>query len=129
VSILSTIDLEISIYLIDKNGKELYNIYIILDTPENVHQLMKQRSNLQLHGKLLRITRSLPKFYPLYNKSVTGLKIKIHQSVDNNATTIKLNESYLRRYFKKFGTIRYCKWTNADHTEALFAFTEYEYIL
>ncbi len=114
--------------MIDKNGKELYHIYVILNRQEHVDQLMKQRSKLRIYGEPLRITRSLPKFYPLYNKSVTGLKIKIHQSVGNNATTIKLNESDLRKHFKNYG-IRYCKWTNADQTEALFAFAEYEYIL
>ncbi len=100
-----------------------------MNRPENVDQLMKQRSKLWFDRKPLRITRSLPKFCPLYNKSVTGLKIKIHQSMGNNANTIKLNESDLRRHFKNYGIIRYCKWTNADQTEALFAFTEYEYIL
>ncbi len=98
-----------------------------MNKPENVDQLIKHRSSLWLYGEQLRITRTLPKFCPLYNKSVTGLKIKIHQSVNNNATTIKINESDLRRYFQYYGTIRYCKWTNVDQTEALFAFKEYEY--
>ncbi len=108
--------------MIDKNGEELYHIYITLNKPENVDELMNHRSSFSFNKEPLRITRTLPKFCPLYNKSVTGLKIKIHQSVG----TVKLNESDLRKRFRNFGIIRYCKWTNADQTEALFAFKEYE---
>lgn len=108
-------------------GKEIYTrIYIILDKVGNVDTLMKQRSNLRLNGEPLKITRTLPKSCPLYYRSVTGLKIKIFQSIDDNASTIKVNESDLRRRFERLGIIRYCQWTNKDQTEALFAFVEYE---
>jgi hypothetical protein len=111
--------------LIDKNGKEVHKrIYITLDRPESVDELMKHRPSLRLNGELLRITRALPKFYPLYAQCVTGLMIKIHQSVNDNTAIGKLNEWDLRRYFQHFGTIRSCQWTNQDQTEALFTFAE-----
>jgi hypothetical protein len=46
--------------------------------------------------------------------------------VDDNASTIRLNELDLRKHFQHFGIIRYCEWTNVDQSEALFAFAEYE---
>lgn len=87
-------------------------------------EIMRNRSHLQLNGESLTMTRTLPNSYPLHDRSVTGVKVRIHQSVENPTT--KLNESDLRNYFQRFGPIRYCKWTNENHTEALFAFTEYE---
>ncbi len=98
----------------------------MLDKPESVDELMKNRSYLQFNGEQLRVTRTLPKSCPLYDRSVTGLKIKIYQSVDDNASTIRLNELDLRKHFQHFGIIRYCEWTNVDQSEALFAFSEYE---
>jgi hypothetical protein len=112
--------------LTDKNGKEVYRIYITLNKQEDVDELMKHRSSLRLNGEPFRMVRTLPKYCPLYNRQVTGLKIKIHQTVNDNTHAEKINEFDLRKYFQQFGIIRKCEWTNKDQAEALFTFAEYE---
>ena len=116
--------LEYDSMLIDKNGTEIYRVYIKLTKLEDVNQMMRNRSNLQWNGEQLSVTRTLPKSCPLYDRCVTGVKISIHQSVDNDGSPAKLNECDLRKHFQQFGRIRYCKWTNDNQTEALFAFAE-----
>lgn len=113
-------------FFIVKIGREIRRVYIKLGRLEDVDEIMRNRSSLKLHGEPLLVTRTLPKTYPLYDRCVTGVKINIQQPINQDVPTAKLNESDLRNYFQKFGSIRYCKWTNDDQTEALFAFMEYE---
>jgi hypothetical protein len=102
----------------------MHRIYIALDKVENVTELMKYRSSWCLKGEQWRVTRTLPKSCPLYDRCVTGLKLKIHESTSNNASVGKLNELDLRKHFRPFGTILSCQWINVDRTEALFIFDE-----
>jgi hypothetical protein len=96
----------------------MQRIYITLDKPESVDQFMRDRSGLRLNGEHVKVKRSLPNTFPLYDRDVTGIKIMI----DYNTSTGKLNENYLKKYFQQFGKILDCKWTNEDRTEALFRF-------
>jgi hypothetical protein len=84
---------------------------------------MKQRP-FQLSGQPVRVTRTLPKSCPLYDRSVTGLKIKIHGSDSVHTSVDKPNDNDLMKYFQRFGKIRRCQWTDVDRTEALFIFAE-----
>jgi hypothetical protein len=84
---------------------------------------MKQRT-FQLNGQSLKVTRSLSKSCPFYNRYVTGLKITIDTTDSNDTLVGKLNENDLKKYFERFGEICKCEWTNADQTEALFTFAQ-----
>jgi hypothetical protein len=84
---------------------------------------MKQRT-FQLNGQPLRVTRTLPKSCPLYDRCATGLRIKIQASDNNNTSVGKLTENDLKKYFQYFDNTFKCKWTNADQTEALFTFSQ-----
>ena len=101
-------------------------VYVKLNNVKDVDEIMRNRTHLQLSGEPVTVTRTLPNSWPLHDRCVTGVKIRIYQSKDNSPSTKKLNESDLRNHFRYFGPIRYCQWTNETQTEALFAFTEYE---
>jgi hypothetical protein len=98
----------------------MHRIYFDLDRVESVNQLMKNRSLWCSQTEQWRVTRTLPKYLPLYDRCVTGLKIKIDQSTNIE----KLNELDLRKRFDRFGRILHCQWINEDRTEALFTFEE-----
>lgn len=95
-------------------------IYFSLDRVESVDKLLKNRSVWCPPTEQWRVMRTLPKNILLYDRCVTGLKIKIDQST----TTGKLAEFDLRSRFDRFGRILHCQWINEDQTEALFTFAE-----
>jgi hypothetical protein len=102
----------------------MHRIYIDLDQIESVNILMKNRSLWCPQTEQWRVTRTLPKYLRLYDRCVTGLKIKIDQSTNRNTIIRKLNELDLRKCFDRFGRILHCQWINEDRTEALFTFDE-----
>ncbi len=97
----------------------MHRVYIGLDKVESVDLLMSNRSVWCPKTEQWRVIRTLPKYLPLYDRCVTGLKIRIDQSSVGN-----LNELDLRNQFRRFGRIRHCQWINDDRTEALFTFDE-----
>lgn len=100
-------------------GREVRrSVYVTFSNSNGVDQLMKNRSDLKLHGELLKVTRTIPKTYSLFDECVSGLKITIDQ------TNHELSESDLRKYFQRFGPIHKCEWINENQTEALFTFYE-----
>lgn len=104
----------------------MYRVYVKLNKVADVNEIMRNRNRLQLNSEPVTVTRTLPKTCPLYDRCVTGVKVRIHPSTDKSTSTTKLKESDLRNYFQHFGQIRHCEWTNENQTEALFAFTEYD---
>jgi hypothetical protein len=80
--------------------KCIESTYINLDEVETVNVLMKNRSLWCSEIEQWRVTRTLPKDLPLYDRcvTVTGLKITINQSTNRNTTIKKLNELVLRKY-------------------------------
>lgn len=126
VSILNIISILLYKYAISigRNGVECQYVFVTFQNPENLNEFMKNRP-LSIHGEVIRVTRSLPKFVFLSSRSVHGIKIKIHGDSNGEGNGRKLNESDLRNYFRDFGTILACHWTTSDRTEALFTFQEY----
>lgn len=98
-------------------------IYFELDRVESVDKLMKNRSLWcsRTEQWRWRVIRTLPKDVPFYDRCVTGLKIKIGQSIHSE----KVNDFDLRKRFDRFGRILHCQWINEEETEALFTFAEY----
>ncbi len=97
----------------------MHRVYINLDKVESADLLMKNRSVWCPKTEQWRVIRTLPKYLSLYDRCVTGLKIRIDQS-----SVEKLNELDLRNQFRHFRGIRHCQWINDDRTEALFTFDE-----
>ncbi|UJR16586.1 hypothetical protein I4U23_003486 [Adineta vaga] len=108
-----------------KNGNEYQRIYVKIDSQKTVDEYMKSRP-FQLNGKPLIVMRTLPNTYHLYDRIVTGLKIKIQSLNNDHLLTRQINENDLRKHFQKYGTILRCQWTNKDKTEAQFQFKDYD---
>ncbi|CAM4826376.1 unnamed protein product [Rotaria magnacalcarata] len=108
-----------------QNGEEYQRAFVTFDKLESVDEFMKNRP-FSINGHEIKVTRSLPSTCPLFNQSVTGLKIKIDKSSNGQQSNKKLNEYDLKNYCQKFDRVLQCQWTNNDHTEALFIFPDYD---
>lgn len=81
-----------------------------------------KHENFLLDEKPVRVMRTLPPSFALYDRFTTGLQITIQPLIQKDCTLRKLTQLELINHFSKDGKIERCQWTNPDETEALFTY-------
>ena len=94
-------------------GEERKKAYLNFTKEEQVNEMIKDGS-LFLQGHEMRISRYLPKSYPLSGYITTNLRLIIGDTQRQSEVREKVSEFDLKKYFEQFGEIVDCDWQNRN---------------